>query len=690
MSSARVIEAVLANTDTVIGTIDWKGRPTEEAASRAVVGEMLWLGGLRVTGFARDLAQPGRPVMVDVHVDGDLVARVPADRWRETAHDALVPSGRIGFDVALPRGLADGVMHTLAVSVEGEDLDGSPTVMLVHEAGYAGLAGALDPQDRQGLHVRAQMLDRLMPGALPLSEAEAWLKRFPVDPPQPSSATLAVLIFGGDEEAAAATVRTVEKQGHSRWLALHVPDDPAAFAEARRAVVDSGADGVVVTGAGVALDPAALGHLAAALEHPGAPGLVYPDVVRTLEGRAFPLALPAYDRWRMRAQGYCADLYAVPMAVFERAAPAGRGTPYDVLLACLRACEEGNESVAHLPQLLATVPQRDVSAMAADLAAALAARGETPDAGADFGTGTLFPALHPVRRRPADAPGVSIVIPTRDRLDLLRPCIDSILARTRDVAFEIIVVDNGSREEATHVYLDALRAAGHVVIDADIPFNYSRLNNLAVKRASHPYVCLLNNDVEVLEDDWLTSMAALLDDAEVGVVGATLLWPSRIVQHGGVVMGPQLAARHAFTSCLDGEAGYGDMLLVERRHSAVTAACLLLRRDDYLVVGGLDEVAFPVTFNDVDLCLKVGALGKAIVMTPRARLLHKESASRGLDLTREKHARSRKEMAALRARWAEILADDPFYNPNLGLDLFPFDGLAAPPRRRRLRLGAAR
>ncbi len=702
LGATRVLEAVVANSDTVVGAIEWRDRAAGETPSRAIVGELLWTGGLRVSGFAHDLADPGRPVPIEVFVDGDIVSRTVADTWRDMGHEAVVPSGRVGFDVGLPLSLADGDIHVVRVTAQGLDIEGSPTVVLVHDAGFAGLATALDPDDRSGLKTRATLLDRLMPAALPFSDARAWLDRFPVDPPPAAMGTMAALILGGADDDVAASLQSLERQGHPRWLALHVPADdgrvdPDAFAQAREELLDARVDGVLVMAAGVVLDARAVGHLAAALEDPDAPGLVYPDVVRIVDGRPLPVAFPAYDRFRMRAQGYCADLFAVPVGLFETASAAGAASTCDLLLSCLRACEASGDAVAHLPQFLAVTPSSNLDGRTRALADAvrrdLAARDPVADVVVEAVPGQLFPAV--ACRRPASGaatgrmPGVTIVIPTRDRLDLLQPCVDSLLTRTRDVDFEILVVDNGSRDRDTIAYLAALEAVGHSVLRADIPFNYSRLNNMAVAQARHDLICLLNNDIEVLEDGWLAEMASVLQDDGVGIVGATLLWPSRIVQHGGVVVGPHLAARHAFNSCLDGEAGYGDMLLVERQHSAVTAACLLISRVDYEAVGGLDEVAFPVTFNDVDLCLKVGAAGKAVVMTPKARLLHKESASRGLDVSREKSARARKETAALRDRWGAVLADDPFYNPNLGLDLSPFEGLATPPRRRTLRLRKA-
>jgi GT2 family glycosyltransferase len=190
----------------------------------------------------------------------------------------------------------------------------------------------------------------------------------------------------------------------------------------------------------------------------------------------------------------------------------------------------------------------------------------------------------------------------------------------------------------------------------------------------------LNNDIEATDDDWLLEMLSRLSDPGVGAVGARLLWPSGIVQHGGVVLGTSFAAAHAFNDRMDGDPGYGDMLKVAHECAAVTAACLLVRREDYLSVEGMDEVRFPVNFNDVDLCLKLRERGKTIVFTPHARLLHLESASRGKDEAEDRKARFERELRMLRNKWGQSLIDDPYYNPTLALDSAPYSALAWPPR----------
>jgi GT2 family glycosyltransferase len=218
------------------------------------------------------------------------------------------------------------------------------------------------------------------------------------------------------------------------------------------------------------------------------------------------------------------------------------------------------------------------------------------------------------------------------------------------------------------------------VLHVEGPFNFARLNNIATRTAAGDYICLLNNDVEAIDDRWLEEMLGRIAEPDVGAVGAQLLWPSGVIQHGGVVLGSAFSARHAFNDRIDGDPGPGDLLRVARQCGAVTAACLLTRRSDYLQVAGMDEINFSVGFNDVDYCLKLRAMGKRIIFTPHARLWHLESASRGHDDHPDRASRYRREVDALRARWAETLLADPCYSPLLSLDAVPYSALAWPPR----------
>jgi GT2 family glycosyltransferase len=274
-----------------------------------------------------------------------------------------------------------------------------------------------------------------------------------------------------------------------------------------------------------------------------------------------------------------------------------------------------------------------------------------------------------------DSVNISIIIPTRNRRKLLADCIESIKPAVEKRAAEIIVVDNDSTDEDTLDYLAAIDGTMARVLRIPGDFNFARLNNLAAAAATGGCLCLLNND-----GDWLDEMLARLAGPNVGAVGALLVWPSGVVQHGGVVLGPGFAAAHAFNDRAATDAGYADQLCVAHECSAVTAACLVTHRADFLSVEGMDELRFPVNFNDVDYCLKLRAAGKRIVFTPHARLLHLESASRGRDDTADRRARFARELTNLRTKWGAVLADDSFYNPMLSLDPHPFSALAWPPR----------
>jgi GT2 family glycosyltransferase len=266
---------------------------------------------------------------------------------------------------------------------------------------------------------------------------------------------------------------------------------------------------------------------------------------------------------------------------------------------------------------------------------------------------------------PATPPRVTLIVPTRDRLAVLRPCLESLLTMTDYPDWNVLVVDNGSIEPQTIAYLDTLTAAGRIrVLRDEGPFNFSRLNNRAVEVADGDAVLLLNNDTEIIEGGWLRALVAHLVQPGTGVVGAKLLYPDGTVQHGGVVVGPGGCADHLHVSIPGDAPGYMGRALQPQEVSAVTGACLLTWRRLYRTLGGLDEQHLAVAFNDVDYCLRVRAHGKRIVWTPEARLIHHESISRGRDDTLPEQRRAHAEIACMRARWPAEMTGDPFYNPN--------------------------
>ncbi|WP_185984141.1 glycosyltransferase family 2 protein [Aureimonas mangrovi] len=295
--------------------------------------------------------------------------------------------------------------------------------------------------------------------------------------------------------------------------------------------------------------------------------------------------------------------------------------------------------------------------------------------------------LPPAPRAPApsaaNAPTVAIIIPTRNQLALLRPCIASVLARTdypRE-AISIIVVDNGSSDEPTLRYLREGEASGSFAVMRDAgAFNYARLNNRAVRRTEAEILVLLNNDTLITQPDWLARMVEAAAQEGVGAVGAKLLYRDDTVQHGGVILGIQGVAAHADVNIAADAPGYHGLAWHDREVSAVTAACLATRRAVFEAVGGFDET-LAVAFNDTLLCIRMLEAGYTNLQLNSVRVTHLESKSRGHDEAPEKRARFLQETLHARREGNGFFLDDPFYSPRLSLRS-PYQAAAVPRHRK--------
>jgi GT2 family glycosyltransferase len=281
---------------------------------------------------------------------------------------------------------------------------------------------------------------------------------------------------------------------------------------------------------------------------------------------------------------------------------------------------------------------------------------------------------------PKDPPLASVIIPTRDRADLLARCVHGVLHRTDYSNLELLIIDNESAESTTLALFEALAREEYRVriLHHPGPFNHSALNNAGAREALGEVLVLLNNDIEVIDPNWMSELVSQVIRPDVGIVGAKLLYSDQRVQHGGIALGPfdvvhlhRLAARN--------DAGYFGQLALTRTLSAVTGACAAIRRSVFFEVGGFDEVNLPVAFNDIDLCLRIGNRGYRVLWTPFAELVHLESASRGRDSA--DHAQHVNGLQHLRKTWGAITESaDPFHNPNLR---FTWDGLEVPSAPRR-------
>lgn len=360
---------------------------------------------------------------------------------------------------------------------------------------------------------------------------------------------------------------------------------------------------------------------------------------------------------------------------------------HDLALRCVAAVSR--DEIVHIPRILyhwrAIAGSTAVSSDAKPVAIPAAQRAVTEhvrlfDRGATVEPAPESPIHFRIRHSlPSPAPLVSIVICTRDHESLLRTAIESICAKTTYPHYEIVVLDNGSRDAATLDYLTSLSARPAItVIRDDSPFNYSRLNNIAVRHSRGQVLCLLNDDIEVLTPNWLEEMVSFAVQPDVGGVGARLWYPDGTLQHGGVIIGAGGVAGHAHPRLAKGKTGYFCRAVLQQELSAVTGACLVVRRDVFDEVGGLDE-QIAVAFNDVDLCLRIRAAGYRNIWTPFAELIHHESASRGYEDNPEKLARFQREIRFMQDRWGATLEADPHYNPNLSMRIGDYS--LAPPQR---------
>lgn len=528
-------------------------------------------------------------------------------------------------------------------------------------------------------------------------QLRARLAAFPLRP------TVSLLLAPGpfSEELLEPTLASLECQIYPNWelcLAEHPASERlraalARFAGTPRVRWAPGLDALAVAQGewvarlepGDALAPHALFALAEEVNRTPNLALLYTDSdVQDASGGVLPVFKPDWSPEWLRARDY---IGRAAFFVTEGVRALGGWRP-------------GTGDIAQHELLLrytAELPAGRISHLPAVLLHCRAEREPTPEVvreGVRVGQASLDrmgalafaepgrrPGTYRIRYRvPTPPPLVSVVIPTRDRLALLKRCIQSVKETTAYRPLELILVDNQSRDRRTLAYLATLEAQDEArVLRYPYPFNYSAMNNVAAREARGDVLCLLNNDIEATEASWLTEMVGLALQPGVGAVGAKLLYPNNAVQHAGTVAGLFGVSAHAYMREPREADGYLFQLQTTREVAAVTAACMVLRRDRFLGVGGLDETELSVAFNDVDLCFKLLRAGYRNLWTPYAEVYHRESASRGKDESGADRQRFLREEAVMQLRWGALIARDPYYNPNLSLDSF-VPGPAWPPR----------
>jgi len=676
LPEGAILTARVANTGAALDghLVGGAAAKPPVAASSTVFND----GGLRLHGWAVDLATPNRTLTVRALIGHELVAECQANVLHPFARSYV--DGPHGFDLALPARLADGELHRIRViDGDGHELNGSPLTVC---CGLSGLRKLVPGAPDSLLHRIADVYERYVPRSLGMQDYAVWSRAFDTAPERPAPAlSTAVIITGsGDTEMSRASLR--DAPGAVKVF------DGAPFPALLAAALAAGTDLIACIRAGDTLAPHALAYVHEAFAASGTQ-IAYTDS----EFAGVPWFKPAWNPDYALASDYPLELMVVRSSAVT---DAGMVTPAAFAWQVLATHWQETAAIVHIPRVLyqyrssLTAEERAIRDAAAAAALAYVEPG-----------GKLLP-VRPAQgceaaRRVQTAPehttkelSVSLIIPTRDHATLLERCISSIRQYTDWPQLEIIVVDNGSVEPATLNYFAELSAEGVRVLTMPGPFNYADLNNRAVAAATGEIIGLINNDIEALHEGWLDEIIAQLMRPNVGAVGAKLLWPNGMVQHGGILLGVGNVAGHFGNRLADADWGDHGRNQLAQQVSGVTAACLFLRKSDFEAVDGMDAAAFPVAFNDVDLCLKIRAAGKAIVWTPHAKLLHAESASRGHEDTPQKRARSQREIEQLRQRWGAVLMRDPAYHPSLNLDpnSHAFGGLALPPRSRLPRTGA--
>lgn len=422
------------------------------------------------------------------------------------------------------------------------------------------------------------------------------------------------------------------------------------------------------------LTPDALYEVAKLLgEHPDA-DMVYSDEDKLdMEGgRLEPFFKPDWNPDQFFCHMYTCHFGVYRREIVERIGGFRIGfegsQDYDLVLRLIE--ETGN--IFHIPKILyhwrkipgSTAERYDVkdSDKPSLMAIEEAVIRRNPDATVEKG---LRPGTFRVRAPISGDPLVSIIIPTKDNAALLKACVESVIAGADYPNYEILVVDNMSREPDTKAYLRSLEGRERCrVIPYAAPFNFAAINNEAAREARGDFLLFLNNDTEVMSGEWLVPMLEFAQRPDVGAVGARLLYRDNAIQHAGIILGVGGIANHAFYNFPPGREPYFGLTDVIRDCSAVTGACMMVRRQVFEELGGFDEANCPIAFNDVDLCLRMREKGYLVVYTPYAVLYHHESVSRG--------KKKDPEGKYMLKRWGTLIENDPYYNPNFSRERFDF------------------
>jgi len=535
--------------------------------------------------------------------------------------------------------------------------------------------------------------------------------------------TIAVVMpsYNPPIEMLEAAVQSVVDQSWPHWT-LHIADDASTKPDVRTAldalaqrdsrihVLFSETNGHISRASNLALSTVtapffalldqddllaqdALLHVAMQIMQQPDVGIIYSDEdkVDTSGQRSGPYFKPDFNPDLLLGQNTISHLGVYSTALVQSVGGFRVGyegsQDHDLALRCIERLRA--DQVVHIPRVLyhwrvhAGSTASSVGEKPYALVAGVAAVQDHLDRTEPDAQASLIEDINLYRVRfsvPTPQPTVTVIVPTRNGLAVLKPCIEGLLHDTDYYAMQVLIVDNGSDDPDTLLHMTKWAQDPRVRIRRDErPFNFSALNNAAVAAVDSELVLLLNNDISMIHPDWLLEMVSQALRPGVGAVGAALWYPNDTLQHGGVILGVGGVASHAHKGLPKGHAGYFGRARLLQSLTAVTGACLLVRRSLYQAIGGLNERDLAVAFNDIDFCIRLTKAGYRTVWTPFAQLYHHESVSRGDDLAPDKVARFQSEVDYMLKTWGEELLYDPAYNPNLTLGADDFS-IAETPR----------
>lgn len=703
-SKAADIVVRIANTEiTLPGTLAYDNTTQLPLAATSIVFSD---GGLNLHGWAIDLSNESRRLTIRAYLGDKQLAETVADILNPALRS--FESSAHGFNLNLPLELADGNSHQVRIVDEkGNPLNGSPITVCCFAEGCEALL-ALNNDDL--LKNVIKTYERYLPRSLGMEYYTQWSSVFEsnsfsdnIAGTNTNSLTteykIGLIVVGnGDSHALERTTNSLVQQLDvtvQLFVACNKKNNKPNFGEFLQLALNAHCDIIGCIRVGDTLPPHALSCSLAGFVSPDAQ-IVYTDS----EYKGEPWFKPAWNLEYALSSDYPLELMLIRSSLLKTHIEKNKTWPNSqaelswFMLAMAES--QKTKTVVHIPRVLYQFQSalNDNEQQTRFFAAGQALQSFESTSLLTLETNLSISSYFQARRikRPISMADqnktISLIIPTRDQVDMLERCINSIQRYTEWPNLEIIVIDNNSIEKKSKAYFRSLQKKNIKILPIPGAFNFADLNNRAVQEAKGDIIGLINNDIEALHAGWLEEIVSHLLSPGVGAVGGKLLWPNGMVQHGGVILGTGNVAGHYGNNLADEDWGNHGRNQLVQQVSAVTAACLFLRKSDYIVVGGMDAKAFPVAFNDVDLCLKLRKQGKAIIWTPYAKLLHAESASRGHEDTPQKRTRAQREINQLQQRWGSVLLRDPAYHPSLNLDAHSqaFGGMAIPPRDRSPRL----